>query len=530
MLDTETLSSFTGGAYEVWSISGNVKITITTLTGGNAVLNGLFFGTPTPPSTATFVNKDTTTEGTWMGAYGADGYNVVGATTKNPSYPSYATVTVTGESTYTWSSNTTDVRGLQNPSGTGRIAAAWYGTSFTVDVNITDGQSHDIALYAVDWDNHGRSEKITITNAATGAVLDTETLSSFTGGAYEVWSISGDVKITITTLTGGNAVLNGLFFGTPTPPSTATFVNKDTTTQGTWMGAYGADGYNVVGATTKNPSYPSYATVTVTGESTYTWSSNTTDVRGLQNPSGTGRIAAAWYGTSFTVDVNITDGQAHDIALYAVDWDNHGRSEKITITNAATGAVLDTETLSSFTGGAYEVWSISGNVKITITTLTGGNAVLNGLFFEPAVAHASAPSFASSPLLVTTPGGSLGTTDPPANSGNTGTTGSETTGMGNSIGTATPSAGVVMGLSINNPGITASPQFHGKKPDKASGGRPKSAHSSRHKGHETRVKNEAAKLAAHMAEHASHRAKAAVLPVWFDIRHHPLARRNLGRT
>ena len=107
-------------------------------------------------------------------------------------------------------------------------------------------------------------------------------------------------------------------------------------------------------------------------------------MRGLQNPSGSGRIAAAWYSsTSFTINVNLTDGQAHDIALYAVDWDSHGRSEKIQITNASTGAVLDTETLSSFVNGIYEVWTISGDVKITISRLAGSNALLNGLFFDP---------------------------------------------------------------------------------------------------------------------------------------------------
>ena len=55
--------------------------------------------------------------------------------------------------------------------------------------------------------------------------------------------------------------------------------------------------------------------------------------------------------TSFAITVDLTDGQAHDLALYAVDWTDAGRSEQIQITNASTGAVLDTETISSFVGG-----------------------------------------------------------------------------------------------------------------------------------------------------------------------------------
>ena len=84
-------------------------------------------------------------------------------------------------------------------------------------------------------------------------------------------------------------MLNGLFFDPPPPTPadaqptpTATFLKTDTTTQGNWIGTYGTQGYNVVDAT---PSYPSYATVTVSGDSTYVWSADTTDVRGLENPA-----------------------------------------------------------------------------------------------------------------------------------------------------------------------------------------------------------------------------------------------------
>ena len=48
----------------------------------------------------------------------------------------------------------------------------------------------------------------------------------------------------------------------------------------------------------------------------------------LQNPGGSGRIAACWYSaSSFTVNVNLTDGQLHDLELYFVDWDSTSRSE-----------------------------------------------------------------------------------------------------------------------------------------------------------------------------------------------------------
>ena len=77
--------------------------------------------------------------------------------------------------------------------------------------------------------------------------------------------------------------------------------------------------------------------MSVSGASSYTWSTTSTDPRALQNVTGSYRTAAVWYSsTSFSINVNFTDGQAHDLALYALDFDNKNRSEQIQITNAAS--------------------------------------------------------------------------------------------------------------------------------------------------------------------------------------------------
>ena len=116
----------------------------------------------------------------------ADGYNVVDGGAP-AAYPSYAAVTPVGNSDYVWAASTTDLRALQKPTApSDRVAAAWYSTgSFTVDVNLTDGQPHTVALYLVDWDgNNGRSERVDVLDGATGAVLDSRTVSAFSGGEY----------------------------------------------------------------------------------------------------------------------------------------------------------------------------------------------------------------------------------------------------------------------------------------------------------------------------------------------------------
>jgi Glycoside hydrolase family 44/Bacterial Ig-like domain (group 3) len=446
---------------------------------------GAYQYTASSLATATFLGKDTATEGSWIGVYGSQGYNIINAT-NGVDYPSYATVTTAGNTPYTWAANTNVVQALQDPSGPGRIAAAWYASSsFTVDVDLTDGQAHDIELYLLDYDSTSRSEQIVFTNANTHAVLSTQTVSSFHSGVYLNYTVSGNVLITFTKTGGANAVLSGLFFdpstttsvststsvgsslnpsttgqsvtftatvsdtsgGVPTgsvtfydgstdlgpgstlsgsgnsatstlttsaltagshsiravytptgnfasssgsltqtvnnPSATATYNGKDTTTEGSWIGVYGSQGYNVINAA-NGVDYPSYATVTTAGNTPYTWAADTKLVPALQDPSGSGRIAAAWYAsTRFTVDVDLTDGQAHNIELYLLDYDSTSRSEQIVFSDANTHAVLSIQTVSSFHTGVYLSWTISGNVLITITKKGGSNAVLSGLFFDP---------------------------------------------------------------------------------------------------------------------------------------------------
>ena len=166
--------------------------------------------------------------------------------------------------------------------------------------------------------------------------------------------------------------------------ATATFVGKDTTTQGNWVGKYGADGYNVQGGTT---SYPSYATVSVNGALSNTYANPTTDVRGLKKSfTDSTRVAAVWYSTTnFTYDVNLADNLTHRVSLYNIDWDNMGRIQKVEVLNAAGDKVLDTQNISSFTNGTYLTWNITGHVKFRVTFIgatPATNATVAGIFFK----------------------------------------------------------------------------------------------------------------------------------------------------
>ena len=368
---TMTIAASTAAA------TGTATVTVTA-TGGGKTHTATVSLTVAVPATAAFLNSDSTTQGNWKSGYGADGFNVLGDTT---SYPAYATVTATGQSFYTWAASTSDVRALQKNAGTGRVAATWYsGSSFTLDVNLTDGLSHQVALYLLDWDAKNRNQIVTVQDAQSSVALDTRTVTNFSGGVYLVWNIKGHVKINLVNNGGPNAVMSGIFFGARTVNSSALFVNSDNTTQGNWKSGYGADGFNVLGDTV---SYPSYATVTPSGQSFYTWAASTTDVRALQKSAANDRVAATWYSSSsFTLDVNLNGGLTHRVALYLLDWDAKNRNQIVTVQDAQSSAALDSRTVTNFSGGVYLVWNINGHVKINIVNNGGPNAVISGIFFQ----------------------------------------------------------------------------------------------------------------------------------------------------
>ena len=60
------------------------------------------------------------------------------------------------------------------------------------------------------------------------------------------------------------------------------------------------------------------------------------------------------------------------------------------LSDAATGTVLDTETITSFHGGEYLDWKVGGNLLITVSHVSGSSAILNGLFLDPAQASSAA--------------------------------------------------------------------------------------------------------------------------------------------
>ena len=124
-------------------------------------------------------------------------------------------VTITGASQFSWTL-TQDPRALQQTVGSARTASTFYMSNntgiFSLDLNLTDGKTHQVALYFLDWDHSNRWEGVTIFEAGTQNRLDARTISDFERGAYLVWNVTGHVTIQIED---ANGVVSGVFIGPP---------------------------------------------------------------------------------------------------------------------------------------------------------------------------------------------------------------------------------------------------------------------------------------------------------------------------
>jgi len=224
---------------------------------------------------AQLLGTDSTTQGNWQGKYGADGYSIIGV---KQSLPTYSTAIATG-SAWTWAASSSDARALQN--GASRIAACWYDSaSFYFDVNLTDGASHQVSLYLLDWDGAGaRKETVQITTTA-GAVLASQPVAAFNNGVWLRFSVSGHVRLTVTNNGGVNAVASGIFFDSPStgggttppplPPSNqhSLTINWDTVS-GVTYNVY-RNGSRIASAVT-----PPYKDLTIVQGATYSYSVST---------------------------------------------------------------------------------------------------------------------------------------------------------------------------------------------------------------------------------------------------------------
>ena len=331
-------------------------------------------------------------QGGWVGQLGTSGYLLAGwdGTQDVSNLPGVTPTLVSGTRTQ-WAANTADVRALQAPDGSVvRNASAYSDPNVVTEgLKFTNAYTGDISIYAVDWDNLGRTETISV-NDGSGPRL--YSLAGFSQGKWLTFPVSVAAGATVTisatntaTAAGATAVISAVMIGDAgAPPVT----NGTQAPQGNWSKTYGAAGYDLAGWNgTSDLSWMPDASVTLDQGTRELRTATTTDVRALTDPTGTSRTAAD-YTDPNQVRVKLTFNQAYtgNLHLYSVDWDTTARRELITV-NGQTS-----ELSSDFSQGgwvSFPITEAAGNtLLITVDRTAGTSAVLSGIFLGEAPGQA----------------------------------------------------------------------------------------------------------------------------------------------
>ena len=130
------------------------------------------------------------------------------------------------------------------------------------------------------------------------------------------------------------------------------------------------------------------------------WTLGTRDPRALapEARNGQPRNATCSYTdtavgcrNTMTFTINTTDPREYQLALYFVDWDNRERCLAVELHDAHTlDLIAPVKVVNDFVRGKYLVYACRQSVKVRVDHVWGDNAVLSGIFFDPAPARTAA--------------------------------------------------------------------------------------------------------------------------------------------
>jgi hypothetical protein len=171
-----------------------------------------------------------------------------------------------------------------------------------------------------------------------------------------------------------------------------TFIIDDHVTGGNWKGVYGAQYYYILGDSSNLP--PS---ISITSSNLHAFDYGVIkDGRGLWSGVANHRTSSCWVVTGKgVIDMDFYEESIHRMAFYLVDWSDQQKSIKVELSDPTTGQLLDARTFSDYVDGVYLVYDVRRRARFTLTTLSGPNNTIFGMFFDKPVLLA--PQFSPGP-------------------------------------------------------------------------------------------------------------------------------------
>ena len=166
-------------------------------------------------------------------------------------------------------------------------------------------------------------------------------------------------------------------------PSTARFAARDAQRGGSWHEKFGAKAAWIPRLQTDDQNGFRLRAV----GNPYAWINSTEDARVLQSPgdSSAARPATCWFGNEVQLSVVPPDSKPYRLTVYLLDFDRDGRAMEASLRDGM-GIELDRQkaTVEETAAGVYLTWRATGPLQLDLTKTAGFNAVVSGVFVDPA--------------------------------------------------------------------------------------------------------------------------------------------------
>jgi len=179
----------------------------------------------------------------------------------------------------------------------------------------------------------------------------------------------------------------------------ATFLGRDSLTQGDWSSKYGKDAYMLFNYLSEEgmPEHlrslnEDIIDITLNLNADSVWGVDLNDNRVLtpdnqqvfkQNAGAifTQDPRACWQ--TMTIDVKLIHQTEYEFSLYFLDWDNKSRRTAIEVIDLETKNIIaPVRIVDNYSHGKYMTYRYNKSVRFRINHVRGPNAVVSGIFFD----------------------------------------------------------------------------------------------------------------------------------------------------
>jgi hypothetical protein len=170
------------------------------------------------------------------------------------------------------------------------------------------------------------------------------------------------------------------------PAAAARLEARDTQSAGRWRNRLGSRGAWIPAVVAGDVPQGGFHVEVLNGQ-VFQWPDpQGPDGRALEHPKESGTHPTCWFADDrLSLRIAPPDAEPYRLTLYVLDFDRNGRALEIALSDEFVALSSEQVSVAETAGGVYLTWTASGTLNVELKKKAGFNAVLSGLFLDPAV-------------------------------------------------------------------------------------------------------------------------------------------------